>query len=181
VMESLAGLEERWAALCIALKLSSEEAFELFEAFRFSSARMGQLKAAVNVNQQMSDFIASYPLEGSAELPLSSEREHKLYRSWMEAILDNGKAAAGCWLQAAAVSLINRIELDKLENWLNTMTVSSVRELAIGGADVLRLLKKSTGPWLGQLLNELVREVAFGELSNDRDSLLAAVSRRHAY
>ena len=183
VMESLAGLEERWAALCIALKLSSEEAFELFEAFRFSSARMGQLKAAVNVNQHMSDFIASYPLEGSAELslPLSSEREHKLYRSWMEAILDNGKAAAGCWLQAAAVSLINRIELDKLGDWLNTMTVSSVRELAIGGADVLRLLKKSSGPWLGQLLNELVREVAFGELSNDRDSLLAAVSRRHAY
>ena len=97
VMGSLAGLEERWAALCIALKLSSEESFELFEAFRFSSARMGQLKAAVNVNQHMFDLIASCPLEGSAELPLtlSSEREHKLYRSWMEAILDNGKAAAG--------------------------------------------------------------------------------------
>ena len=124
------------AALCIALKLSSEEAFELFEAFRFSSARMGQLKAAVNVNQHMSDFIASYPLKGSAELslPLSSEREHKLYRSWMEPILDNGKAVAGCWLQAAAVSLINRIELDKLGDWLNTMAVSSVRELATGGA-----------------------------------------------
>ncbi len=144
---------------------------------------MGQLKAAVNVNQHMFDFIASCPLEGSAELPLtlSSEREHKLYHSWMEAILDNGKAAAGCWLQAVTVSLTNRIELDKLENWLNNMTVSSVRELAIGGADVLRLLKKSSGPWLGQLLDELVREVAFGELSNDRDSLLAAVSRRHAY
>ncbi len=49
VIESLAGLEERWRALCIALKLSSEEAFELFEAFRFSSARMGQLKAAVTL------------------------------------------------------------------------------------------------------------------------------------
>ena len=61
-MESLA-LEERWAALCIALKLSSEEAFELFEAFRFSSVRMGQLKATVNVNQHMSDFIAACQLE----------------------------------------------------------------------------------------------------------------------
>ena len=91
------------------------------------------------------------------------------------------KQLQGCWLQAVTVSLTNRIELDKLENWLNNMTVSSVRELAIGGADVLRLLKKSSGPWLGQLLDELVREVAFGELSNDRDSLLAAVSRRHAY
>ena len=176
-------MEERWAALCIALKLSSEEAFELFEAFRFSSVRMGQLKAAVNVNQHMSDFIAACPLEdcGGPQLPLSSEHEHKLYRSWMEAILDNGRTAAGCWLKAVTDYFTNSVEMDKLENWLNTMTVSSVRELAIGGADVLRLLKKSSGPWLGQLLNELVREVAFGELSNDRVSLLAEVSRRYAY
>lgn len=180
-MEPLKNLEDRWAAFCIALRLSSEESFGLFEAFRFSGARMGQLKASMNVNEDMYSFTAASRLDGSTSLlhvSPDSDRELKLHHAWMRTILENGKAAAVCWLQAMMIILNNTLDKDKLENWLHEMTVSSVRELAIGGADVLRLLKKPSGPWLGQLLNELVSAVAYGELPNDRDSLLTEVSRR---
>ncbi|MFC5650778.1 CCA tRNA nucleotidyltransferase [Paenibacillus solisilvae] len=179
-LAALTSLEERWAAFCIALGLSMDDAYELFDAFRFSTSRIGQLKAAVNVHQQMTAFTSSLQ---SAESPihdglLSSEHEQMLHRAWILAVLDNGKAAAACWLHAAAALTCSSLNLDKLAVWLNELAVSSVRELAIGGADLLRLLHKPSGPWLGKLLNELVRDVAIGVLTNDRDSLLDAAGSR---
>jgi tRNA nucleotidyltransferase (CCA-adding enzyme) len=47
-----------------------------------------------------------------------------------------------------------------------------VRELAVGGSDLIRRLGLTAGPAVGRLLDKLLREVAYGRLPNEREALL---------
>ena len=48
-----------------------------------------------------------------------------------------------------------------------------IRDLALGGRDLLVLLGREPGPWLGRLLQDLRDEVAEGALVNDQEALAA--------
>lgn len=74
-------------------------------------------------------------------------------------------------VKAAAVA-------DKLEQWLAAIPITAIRELAIGGKDVVRLLQRPEGPWVGQLLQQLFRAVVHRQVDNERDSLLAFLKER---
>ncbi|BBH20958.1 CCA-adding enzyme [Paenibacillus baekrokdamisoli] len=177
-LNKLDQIDDRWAGLCMGLGLGADEAFRLFDAFRFSTVRTQHLKTVMQVENDMQQALHSYqPMNSSDSLDLS-QSDQLLFQTWMETILTYGKDAAASWLRTAAKTTGSNAAMDKLDDWLQTLPLSTVRDLAIGGADILALLQKPSGPWLGQLLNELLRSVVFGEVPNDKKRLLAEAARR---
>jgi tRNA nucleotidyltransferase (CCA-adding enzyme) len=56
------------------------------------------------------------------------------------------------------------------------MPAKTLKQLAIGGADVMAAAGgRRGGPWLADLLDRLLGDVALGELENDKDALLERV------
>ena len=76
------------------------------------------------------------------------------------------------WKQLAELDFLNRL-LDQVREWHEGMTVYELRDLAIAGSDVIQCTGKKGGPWLGQLMKQMLESVAMGELVNERDALLA--------
>lgn len=57
-----------------------------------------------------------------------------------------------------------------------SLQIKSQQELAISGADIMKLTDQKPGPWLGDVLAQLVEEVVYGRLDNNETILLAYVS-----
>ena len=69
------------------------------------------------------------------------------------------------------------VELDVFERALSDElargTAFRVRDLAIGGGDVMRALGIAPGPRVGETLSALLDDVIYGRVENSRDALLA--------
>ena len=69
------------------------------------------------------------------------------------------------------------VELDAFERALSAElsrgTVYRVRDLAVGGGDVIRALGIAPGPKVGEALSALLDDVIYGRVENSRDALLA--------
>ncbi|GJM84282.1 hypothetical protein HMSSN139_67780 [Paenibacillus sp. HMSSN-139] len=55
------------------------------------------------------------------------------------------------------------------------MQVHTLKELAVSGGEVLQAAGRKGGPWLSELMRELLLAAASGELPNNRRSLLEHV------
>jgi tRNA nucleotidyltransferase (CCA-adding enzyme) len=180
--------DERWAALCLAIGLTEEEAGEWFDIIRFASVRSNRLQSVIRVHNHMVKAIIGSLIRGIAE-------DEQLHRDWINVILQEGKPSSASWLRIMhAVPILldhSAMEkeyepvagqlaglLNKLSDELLSVQAASLKELAISGSDVLRLLRKPSGPWLGEFLYDILREVAFGHLPNDRERLMQIVSDR---
>lgn len=179
---SLSLLDDRWAAVCIAFDLTPEETAELFASLCYSNARRSLASAVVRVHRLMKPEAAAAAAQQKVE---------RMHRQWVGIMLGEGKQAAQTWLHIMNVipaltgmnegvettqsvgGQLDRELLDKLQRSLEELPVWSLRELAVDGTGVLRALGRPGGPWLGALLNELLFAVASGQISNDRDRLLA--------
>ncbi|MVP00008.1 CCA tRNA nucleotidyltransferase [Paenibacillus lutrae] len=74
-----------------------------------------------------------------------------------------------CFIQeGAAEYLLNG------ERWIADMPVYGVKDLAVGGSELMEAAGRKAGPWLGEVLNSLTERVALGELNNNREALLKA-------
>ncbi|WP_274651615.1 CCA tRNA nucleotidyltransferase [Paenibacillus humicola] len=174
----LAGPDDRWAAVTDALALKPEEALELFGRLRFAAGRADRLAACARVHAAM----ANMPEDAGG-----NSARCKLRELWLDTVLREGKEAAEQWLRvhfAAAetgpLQEADRQQLrlrDKLRAWLLAMPAASVKELAVRGSDLLERLNAPSGPWLGELLNRLLRAAAFGETANEREALLELAER----
>lgn len=178
--------EDRWAALCMALSFSSEQATELFAELKYASARSSQLSAVVGLHREMLDALQSIEFAALSDQQLSSQ--------WIRLIV--GKydvAAARGWLRViksipillltlqsqASSSLLEVLEvLEVLESRLNKLPAVILKDLAVKGSDVLALRKdRQAGPWLGQTMNELLLAAALGAVPNEKQSLLNLADR----
>ncbi len=54
------------------------------------------------------------------------------------------------------------------------LAIKSIKDLSVGGKELLAYLNKTPGPWLGKTLAYLERQVVKGEFLNEKDSLLKA-------
>ncbi|MCQ6558000.1 CCA tRNA nucleotidyltransferase [Paenibacillus mendelii] len=178
-LEKLSETDTRWTSLCLALGLTSEDAFQLAEALKFSNVRKAALAATVRIGNLMGIEL-DHALDGNRS-------EEQLRQLWLDTVIREGIGNASTWLTAVRTipQLLAPEEersfeiiaaeglVVKLGQWLSDMPIRSLRELAIGGADAVRLLQRPEGPWLGQLLQGLLRAVIHGHVRNDRESLLA--------
>nr|WP_281423096.1 CCA tRNA nucleotidyltransferase [Paenibacillus oenotherae] len=178
-VDALPEVDNRWSALCLACSLTDEETAELFHQLRYSLARMQHVSAVVRVHFRMRCKATEGEADGQLRL------------LWTSTLLSEGKQASLAWLGIMRVIpalLLARQEadsqdnglpvelearLDKLALWLGEMPVWSVKDLAVGGRDLLQVLGRPAGPWMSGLLNDLVRAVAERRIPNDRDQLLA--------
>ena len=64
---------------------------------------------------------------------------------------------------------------EKLREEVGRGLTLSVRDLAVGGADVIRELGIEPGPGVGLVLDSLMAQVVAGELENSREALLRAL------
>ena len=74
------------------------------------------------------------------------------------------------------------VELDAFERALSAElsrgTAFRVRDLSVGGGDVMHALGITPGPEVGQALSALLDDVIYGRVENSRDALLAWLSQK---
>ncbi|MCD9021163.1 CCA tRNA nucleotidyltransferase [Cohnella silvisoli] len=145
----------RWAALFAGMGLSEKDSMEICGIFRISGRRTTRIAGVVGMSEQLTAF-----------------EEHSLeYKEqWIRLVLAYGRTIAEDWLELNESCKATRLEES---SWLEEMPAASISELDVRGDELSRLLDKSPGPWIAELLERLLEEVALGCLPNDKGSLLA--------
>ncbi|UOK61743.1 hypothetical protein MT997_25355 [Paenibacillus sp. OVF10] len=112
-----------------------------------------------------------------------------LRSDWIVTVLACGVQAADDWLQIqstlpagwrnqseqAAMQVVLVQEL--AAKWSQSIPVHDLKELDITGEQVLQMVQRKGGPWLGQLMKHLLRETAIGTIENQHAALSAEVKR----
>ncbi|GGD68974.1 CCA tRNA nucleotidyltransferase [Paenibacillus nasutitermitis] len=183
--------DDRWAACCLAGDLPLPAVKGLFQALCFSARRASRLTAIIALHEAMVEAIKN--------LSFRSENEWlSLLQDWKLRVLEHGEYASRAWLRiigelpgllpSAAErhsippldrttgssveadysdSLINRLKRE-----LDSLPAFSLSGLAADGSAVLARVGKPAGPWLGRLLEKLLRATALGEVANEKEQLL---------
>ncbi|GFN30681.1 CCA tRNA nucleotidyltransferase [Paenibacillus xylaniclasticus] len=168
----LQSVDDRWAAVFLALRLTPEEAEETLARLRFPVRRTAAIRAVVRVHEAVAKHAASAAAAAQPEAAAA----------WVSAVLSIGAEAAAAWLRIARVfadadaalggAALSPHALGLMAERLTAMPCTTVRELAVGGADLAEQLGVKPGPRTGQLLQALLRAVASGETPNEREALL---------
>ncbi len=159
----LAGLDSRYAAVAIALKLTERQTVEALGTLKFPAKRIKQIGALVACHIEMHASLAK------------KEGQELLRQSWLRYVLKAGKPLCTQWLELAAAD--DGDYTQRLAAWLQDMPISTLKELHLSGNDLTRELKRKAGPWLSSTLQELLFAVASGSLPNDRAQLLDRAKR----
>lgn len=167
-LDTLPGKPEelRWAALLQGLGILGEEAEPLLKSWTFSGNFAKSVSALLRIDERM----------GAAA---QQEQQHaKLV--FVRCVLDFGRSSVQNWLLYRSIADGRPTSLERENLWLKKISVESVRELALGGHDVVAYLNRKPGPWLGLLIRRLLEEVALGQIVNEREALLAEIVRIEA-
>lgn len=163
----------RWALLLHALGSSAASADELLRAWTFPGATRTGVVAVLRVREAWDAALSS-------ARPEASGAGERLRRRWIAAVLGHGQSAAEGWLtllEAAGAEAASPVTTSLLRSWTAEMPIRTLAELAVSGHEVTAALEKRPGPWLGVLLNQLLLDVAAGDLANDNQLLLQAAQR----
>ena len=159
----------RWTLLLLACGISAQAAEGLLRSWTFS-------------NKQREAIVKLLALHESY-LQEQEEDTKSARLQWIKLVLFHGAEAAQSWLhlqtalnqtEAASASL-NVIE--QLDGWLRDLRIRSLKDLAITGNELLEALDKRGGPWLGELLGQLLEKAAAGLINNDKESLIEEAKR----
>lgn len=166
-MAQLPVKDERWAAVFLSLAFTGEEAGSVMSQLRFSNKRSMFISAVIDCHERMID--RGQPTRNDVA---------PLKRAWTEVVLTAGESAARSWLRIARTLPHNQGRLTQpsaalLASWLEDMPAKTLKELAVGGAEVLQRLNRPAGPWLSKTLSRLLLAAASGETANEKDKLLA--------
>ncbi|EOS57541.1 CCA tRNA nucleotidyltransferase [Paenibacillus barengoltzii] len=164
----------RWSLLLQALGAPGEAASPLLKSWTFPNQTAQEAAGIVRFDEAWGAILAEAP----------GEREQR--RGWIGLQVAFGRETAAWWLrrqQAVVQAAIgddaqrqaDQAILARAAAWHREVQVHTLKELAISGGDVLQAAGRKGGPWLSELLKQLLIAVAAGELSNDRATLLKHV------
>ncbi|MBB3109316.1 tRNA nucleotidyltransferase (CCA-adding enzyme) [Paenibacillus phyllosphaerae] len=167
--------ELQWLLLSISIGMPPNETENLFDALRFSTKRTSSLAAVMRMWERMKGITADGQASGT------SAEADMLYRQWIEAILEEGMPAASLLIEAlkaidhkrAVPSKTSWLPAGQLEQWMKELPVTNLRDLAVKGSDLMRELRKPSGPWLGNLLKQLVHDAAYRKVENNQAALIS--------
>jgi tRNA nucleotidyltransferase (CCA-adding enzyme) len=163
VMTACGDATVRWVRLFASLGIGPEEAGRLMRGLTFS--------------RRKTDEIASALAFGSAVAALAGREDGDASRAFKRLVLRHGKPAAERWLAATALDPgTDGSCLETARRRLADMPVAGMKELAVGGRDLLAA-GLAHGPALGKLLEALLERVALGELPNDRERLIGEAKK----
>lgn len=182
-VSALEGQHDRWAMLLMLLEVPADTVRTALKELTFSRADSDAVVAVLALREAMAaQLIGSAPQDAAILDPAPLERVWKL------GAVRRGEAAARAllrllrvlpqekkrgelarFMETAAPELVRRGEV-----WLKEVPCFSLKELAISGTDLAVELGRQPGPWMGQLLQQLLERTALGEITNERDSLIHA-------
>lgn len=166
----------RWSLLLIAGQYKKDEADALLRKWTFSNDDRMRITGVLQVVELMKTVMQNH-------------KDQVLLRSeWIVAVLRCGRQAAADWLKiqpllpagnlhSASVEESYQAILANAAEWSRSMPVHELKDLHITGENVLGLLQRKGGPWLGQLMKHLLRETAIGNIANQPEALTAEVKR----
>ena len=165
--------DERWALLLLRLGVDAEQAEEALRRLTFAKRRAKAIAALVAVHRRMDEQLRSADTE-------LCERPELLLRLLA---VRCGREAALSWLRlleagiAAGDPLFAREPLNRLAAdgagaaAIADLKAATAGELAIGGADLIRL-GYAPGPTIGRTINKLLELAALQTVGDDRKALL---------
>ncbi|WP_440109772.1 CCA tRNA nucleotidyltransferase [Paenibacillus sp. QZ-Y1] len=178
-LEQLLGEEAllRWSLMLIAGHYTREEADALLRNWTFSNDDRSRITGVLLVEQ----YIRAVVQEPRDIQALRSE--------WIVTVLACGRQAAEDWTllqpllptgwrngEVLSEAQFGVIQSNALE-WSQSMKVHELKDLHITGENVLKLLDRKGGPWLGQLMKYLLRETAIGNIENQHEALTHEAKR----
>nr|WP_178022888.1 CCA tRNA nucleotidyltransferase [uncultured Paenibacillus sp.] len=164
----------RWSLLLQALGAPGEAASSLLKSWTFPNQTALEAAGLVRFDEAWEAVRAGAP----------GEREQR--RGWIGLQVAFGRETAELWLrrQQAVLQAVGGDDAERqagqalLANaarWHREVQVHTLKELAVSGGEVLHASGRKGGPWLGELMRELLLIVAAGELPNERQPLLEHV------
>ncbi|QJD82452.1 CCA tRNA nucleotidyltransferase [Cohnella herbarum] len=154
-LPSISDPDLRWAALLSGMGVNEEDSSDLCRALRFSARRVARISGLVGMNEQ-----------------LKLNEEDELWESWVLTVLARGRSLAEDWL---AMSEALETEFwTEAKQWLEEMPVVAISDLKVRGNELSAYLGKAPGPWITEVLKDLLEWVAFGEVPNEKQALLKA-------
>ncbi|WP_236703323.1 CCA tRNA nucleotidyltransferase [Paenibacillus xylanivorans] len=167
----------RWSMMLIAGHYTKDEADALLRKWTFSNDDRSRINGVLQVEQ----LIQAVVQEQKDEETLRSE--------WIVTVLTCGRQATEDWLVIQRLLPTGWRDQEFLHEeqivvvqcrgaaWSQSMKVHELKDLHITGENVLQLLGRKGGPWLGQLMKYLLRETAIGNIANQHDMLTNEVKR----
>lgn len=164
----------RWSLLLQALGAPGEAASPLLKSWTFPNQTAQEAAGIVRFDEAWEAIQTGAP----------GEREQR--RGWIGLQVAFGRETAGLWLRRQQAVLqaasgddawrqAGQAMLTNAARWHREVRVHTLKELAVSGGEVLQAAGRKGGPWLSELLRELLLAVAAGELPNDRQTLLQHV------
>ncbi|MGF6353727.1 tRNA nucleotidyltransferase (CCA-adding enzyme) [Paenibacillus sp. 4624] len=167
----------RWSCVLLAGGYNREEADKLLRLWTFSNEQRVRITGVLQMEQLVSDFVEQ------------CEDDKGLRENWILSVLHCGAQAANDWLllqeqlptqwrKGTEQTHDRLLKVQTLAaDWSRSMPVHAIKELEITGEQVLQLVERKGGPWLGQLMKHLLRETAIGNIMNQYETLCAEVKR----
>ncbi|WP_315793029.1 CCA tRNA nucleotidyltransferase [Paenibacillus sp. BIC5C1] len=167
----------RWSMLLIAGHYTWDESDVLLRKWTFSNDDRSRINGVLQVEQ----LIQAVVQEQKGEETLRSE--------WIITVLSCGRQATEDWLTIQPLlptgwrdqELMHEQQIGEIQSrgagWSQSMKVHELKDLHITGEDILQLLGRKGGPWLGQLMKYLLKETAIGNIANQHDMLTNEVKR----
>lgn len=160
-LDAVPDWEARFALWLDRMKLTPQEAQYAFDALRFSKQSTAAVLNVFRLHRAVAKAEAVYART-----------------AFVTAVLQWGTIAAERWLALARVLCSNEAYrwmepyAADGERWLRGMDAKELGELAIDGRQLMAASQRSGGPWVKEVLQRLLREVALGRLANDTDTLV---------
>ncbi|WP_336077051.1 CCA tRNA nucleotidyltransferase [Paenibacillus sp. 203] len=180
--------ELRWGLLLMSCRLTSEAADELLRAWTFSNAVRLRL---VHLLEWETELIYSAGAIAGDSDPGESGivNDEALRRSWIRLLIRLGKDTASDWLDlyktlpASFRGLPPSVEkhvaktAELASSWTKQAVVVRINDLNITGNELVQAINRPGGPWLGQLMEQLLQAVACGDTPNETETLLQEAKR----
>lgn len=180
--------ELRWSVLLQSLGVSGEESTGFLKQWTFPNQLSECISSLIKFDERIMEAI-EHTFKGKSVHSISAAEEEILRRAWVSEQISIGREAAESWIGRQQVILSSRKEKDEdgylpsrllelAKGWFDDIQVNDLKDLAVTGGDVVTLLGRQGGPWLGALMKELLHLVAAGDLQNDKEAILRAVKDR---
>lgn len=164
----------RWSLLLEYLSISPEDAVPLLRSWTFPGVLIRQITALLDMD------LALRPYTSLSEAAVQVE-EAAGRQIWIRLELTLGKEAAAMWLKRESILADKHGSSDFLHiasGWHNEIPVHQLKDLAVSAGEVMGLSGRKGGPWLGDLMKELLYEAAAGHIANEKSVLLEVIKER---
>ncbi|MGX1830594.1 CCA tRNA nucleotidyltransferase [Paenibacillus taichungensis] len=167
----------RWSMILIAGHYTKDEADALLRKWTFSNEDRSRINGVLQVEELIQKVIQV------------QKDEETLRSEWIVTVLSCGRQATEDWLIIQQLlpkgwrgqDVLREEQIVVIQSrgaeWSQSMKVHELKDLHITGENVVQLLGRKGGPWLGQLMKYLLRETAIGNIANQHDMLTNEVKR----